>query len=74
MRDDIQKVIFRYNGDPAAEEAMDHPTTKVLYTQAGEVVERHGKKWKVADVREDFTYVGASSIPVLRIFLTNRYS
>ena len=62
-----------YNGDPKYDEIVSDKTGAIPFCRVGEILEKNGRRWRVAVVNEGFTMRGQTMIPVRRVFLTDKF-
>jgi hypothetical protein len=73
MRDEIQMVVYRFNGDPRTDERIKKTVSRIGLPRTGDMIVRNGKKWKVSITRQDYIFLERAAIPVYRIFLTDTF-
>jgi hypothetical protein len=67
----IKKLTYRFNGDLRTEETvLDREGALPIY-RIGEILKKHGKRWKVAVINHDFFMPGPRTMPVYRVYLTD---
>ncbi len=67
MANESRQIVFRYNGDPHSEETEQDLDGDFPLPNAGDLMERNGKKWKV--IKVDETRGSKTEWPVYRIYL-----
>jgi hypothetical protein len=65
-----RQYVFRYNGDASSEEVVPDLDAEIPVPNNMDVIERHGKKWKVVHMIKELSGVGA--ITVIRVFLSDQ--
>jgi hypothetical protein len=68
-----KQLVFRHNGDPRYDEIVLDKTGEMLFHRVGEILNKNGKRWRVAVVNEDFTMAGQRAVPIHRVFLTDKF-
>jgi hypothetical protein len=69
-----KQTIYRYNGDPQNDEAVADEAGKIAFFWVGEILERKGKRWKVAVLRDDLDMFRSShAVLIQRVFLTDNF-
>ena len=69
MSDQAKHIVYRYNGDAHSEETVADWTGDLPLHTVGEIVERHGKRWKVDSIDDASTVTGHRAIPIHRVYL-----
>lgn len=70
MNKQARQFVFRYNGDAASDEVVEDFDAEIPIPEAGNIIERHKKKWKVIQTIKELS--GAGAIPVIRVFLSDK--
>jgi hypothetical protein len=66
-----KQIMYRYNGDPNAEDIdLDMDGDKAVPEQ-GASIERKGARWKVVQVNVERNVAEPFEVPIHRVFLTN---
>ena len=68
---DTKQIIYRYNGDDTSEEIEIDFDGDIVLPQPGENMIRKGKTWKA--VQRDIESSGAGAMPIIRLFLTDKF-
>jgi len=68
-----KQIVYRHNGDSKYDETVLDRTGAIPFNRVGEILEKNGKRWMVTVVNEDFTVKGQIAIPILRVFLTDKF-
>jgi hypothetical protein len=64
-----KQIVYRYNDNPVSDEGfVDWSGDKPLPT-VNEVIERHGKQWKVVAIDNESSVADTHTITIHRIFL-----
>ena len=66
-----RQIVFRYNGDANSEETDLDTGGEIVIPQKDAIIERNGKRWKVAQVQQT---MAPPALSVYRIFLTDKFS
>jgi hypothetical protein len=66
-----KQIVYRYNGDEHSDETVFDRDGDMQIPVHHEVLQRHGKGWKVFAVQRVETV--AIAIPVYRVFLTENF-
>jgi hypothetical protein len=67
-----KQIVFRYNGNPAAEESdLDMDGDKSVPKQ-GSPIERRGERWKVVQVSVEASMAEPFEVSIHRVSLTNK--
>jgi hypothetical protein len=67
-----KQIVFRYNGDPTAEETdLDMGGDKSV-PEPGSFIDRRGERWKVAQVTMETSMAEPFAVPIYRVSLTNK--
>lgn len=67
-----KQIVYRHNGDPRYDETVLDNTGAMPFCRVGEILNKSGKRWRVAVVHEDFTMAGPRAVPIHRVFLTDK--
>jgi hypothetical protein len=67
------QTVFRYNDDPKNDQVMNDLVGTMPRHIVGDFVNRKGKRWKVAVVIHERTDERSDTIPLHRVFLTDRF-
>jgi hypothetical protein len=65
---DAKELIYRYEADPSTEECLTDLTGEAVVPQIGDMIQRKGQQWRVADVVADYN----QAVLLYRIFLTRK--
>lgn len=65
-----RQFVYRYDGDPQSEEAEDDFFGEIEIPKENTVIERNGKRWKVAAIQISQSVSHPPALPIYRIFLT----
>lgn len=65
-----KQIVYRYNGDPSADNIVNDPTGVMPRHVIGETVSRNGKQWKVAAFKEELDVKGPLAVPIHHVYLT----
>lgn len=68
---DTKQIVYRYNGDDTSEEIEIDFDGDIVLPQPGEIMIRRDKAWKA--VRREIESTGAGSMPIIRLFLTDKF-
>jgi hypothetical protein len=68
-----KQIVYRHNGDPRYDETVLDRTGTMPFYRVGEILEKNGKRWRVAVVNDDFTMSGQIMFPIRRVFLTDKF-
>jgi hypothetical protein len=68
-----KQIVYRHNGDSKYDETVLDRTGAMPFCRVGEILKKNGKQWRVAVVNEDFTVRGQITLPILRVFLTDKF-
>jgi hypothetical protein len=67
-----KQIVFRYNGNPAAEESdLDIDGDKSVPKQ-GSLIERRGERWKVVQVNVETSMAQPFEVSIRKVSLTNK--
>ena len=67
-----KQIVFRYNADPTTEESdLDMDGDKSV-PEPGSFIDRRGERWKVAQVSMETSEEEPFTVPIYRVFLTNK--
>jgi hypothetical protein len=67
METEAKQFVFRYNGDASTDEEENDFIGDQPVPEVGDVVERKGKKWKVAHIFRDL----GRPVLLYKVFLTD---
>lgn len=67
-----KQIVFRHNGDPRYDKIVLDRTGAMPFCKVGEILNKNGKRWRVAVVNEDFTMAGTRAVSVHRVFVTDK--
>jgi hypothetical protein len=67
------QTVFRYNDNSKNDQIMNDLVGTLPQHIVGDFVNRKGKRWKVAAVIHERTDERSNSIPLHRVFLTDRF-
>jgi hypothetical protein len=69
-----KQIIYRFNGDPKYDETISDRIGDLPFRRVGDMIEKRGKEWRVAVVRDDFNISASRTvIPIHRVFLTDKF-
>lgn len=66
-----RQVVYRYNGDATSEDVVDDTDDNMPVCHTGDVIIRHGRRWKVRAVTSEDISDGLRAITITRLFLTD---
>jgi hypothetical protein len=66
-----KQVVYRYNGVEGSDETEVDLNGEIPTPNQGDILQRKGKNWKTVHVTTQVSSDG--SIPVVRIFLTDKF-
>ena len=71
MPKDVKTIVFRYNGDAKSDEEEFDKNGETPRFVKDQIIERKGKKYKVAVVNDEFTVAGPKQVPIHRVYLVD---
>jgi hypothetical protein len=69
MPNNPKQIVYRYNDDLVSEEGFVDWCGDLPLRAVDEIVERHGKRWKVIAIDDESTVAGTNAIPIHRVYL-----